>query len=155
LTPYVTNALGETLAAAEVAFVCTGHGVYAAGLDEILSAAPKLKGMVDGANVWRTDDFKKAGVGYTGIGRGTKPPSDALIEFATDSFRAVEHGVANELAALIDFLNEHYAPSDFNKVRLDRVRELAGSCVTGCVIAETQSEITAPEHQGFSSRLAT
>ncbi|MDH3491684.1 MAG: nucleotide sugar dehydrogenase [Gammaproteobacteria bacterium] len=155
LTDYFTNELGDALADADIAIICTGHGVYASGLDDILSAAPKLEGLVDGANVYGASAFEDKAVGYTGIGRGTQSPPEALIDFATESFRAVEHGVANELSALIDFLNERYASSDFNQVSLDRVRELAGSCVTGCVIAETKADLTVPEYEGFSSRLAT
>ncbi len=155
LQSYFTNDLNEALQSAEIVIICTGHGVYASGLDDILAAGKGLKGLVDGANVYARADVEAKGIGYTGIGRGQNAPSEELIEFVEKSFRAVEHGVANEVASLAEFLNENYAPTDFNRVTMDKVRELAGSCVTGCVIAEEMDQISAEEHEGFASRLAT
>jgi hypothetical protein len=62
--------------------------------------------------------------------------------------------VANELVELIDFLNERYAADAFNKVEFETVQRLAGSCVTGCRIAEPGVAGTAPAFDGFSPRLA-
>lgn len=154
LQKYFTNDLGEALDGAEIAIICTGHGVYQNDLRGILDAGAKLEGIVDGANVFRRDDLASTGVGYTGIGRGIKPPSPEFTAFVEASFRAVEQGVANEVASLADFLNSNYAAGDFNLVDFEEVRELAGSCVTGCAIAETSATITAPEYEGFTSRLA-
>ena len=155
LQSYFTNDYAEALGSAEIVIVCTGHGVYASGLDTILDAGKGLKGLVDGANVYARGDVEAKGIGYTGIGRGRNAPADALIEFVETSFRAVEHGVANEVAALADFLNGRYAPTDFNRVTMAKVRELAGSCVTGCVIAEEMATISAPNYEDFVTRLAT
>ncbi len=155
LQSYFTNDLDEALGSAEIVIVCTGHGVYASGLDAILDAGKGLKGLVDGANVYARDDVDDKGIGYTGIGRGQHAPPEEFIDFVEQSFRAVEHGVANEVSSLAEFLNASYAPTDFNRVTMDKVRELAGSCVTGCVIADEKDAIIAPNYDGFVSRLAT
>lgn len=154
LQPYFTNDLGYALENASVAIVCTGHGVYASGLQEILDSGSDLIGLVDGANVFRHDDFVGTGVKYTGVGRGQNVASGKLIDFTEESFRVMEHGAANEVAGLVDFLNENYAASDFNRVSLDVVRDLAGSCVTGCAIGATKNDLVAPELDGFKTQLA-
>ena len=59
----------------------------------------------------------------------------------------------NELSELIDFLNEHYAADGFNRVSLDTVRELAGSCVTGCAIGYPSQTNDIPQLNDFSLAL--
>ncbi len=91
---------------------------------------------------------------YTGIGRGHKAPSQALVDVTVAGFRAVGMGVANELSALIDYLNERYATDDFNRATLDEVRRLAATCTTGCDIAHPGAVAALPVVDGFTSRLA-
>lgn len=131
-----TRDLGETLAAADVAFVCVAHGAYASGRDDILAAASRLAGLFDGCNLYQADDFATHGPAYAGIGRGRRAPDEAFVRFVHDGFRLVERGVANELAALINFLNGRYATDEFDRVKFEDVRLLAGTCVTGCRIIE-------------------
>jgi hypothetical protein len=76
------------------------------------------------------------------------------VAFVEASFRAMERGTANELQGILDFLNARYAQSDFNKVQLDAVRFLSGTCVTGCDIAATGKVGAAPSFDGFTTRLA-
>jgi UDP-N-acetyl-D-mannosaminuronic acid dehydrogenase len=133
---------------------CTGHGVYQSGLDGILAAAPRADAVFDGANLFRAEAFAGRSVGYAGIGRGRLEPDQAFVAFVERAFRAMERGVANELEQLIWFLNERYAPGDFNVVRLDEVRRLAATCVTGCVIAEPGAVAPLPPHDGFDPSLA-
>jgi hypothetical protein len=154
LNPYFTNDLAKAVADAEVLYFCTGHGVYKNGLKNILSQAPKATAVIDGANLYRHADFAGGKVGYTGIGRGRKPAPAGFVEFVEASFRAMERGTANELQGIIDFLNSRYAPSDFNKVQLDTVRKLGGTCVTGCDIAQTGKIAEAPSYNGFTTHLA-
>ena len=66
----------------------------------------------------------------------------------------MERGTANELQGIIDFLNDRYAQTDFNKVQLDKVRFLGGTCVTGCDIAATGKVAAAPSFDGFTTHLA-
>lgn len=154
LIPYFTNDLAKAVGDAEVLYFCTGHGVYKNGLKDILRQAPKAVAVVDGANLYRHEDFAGSKVGYTGIGRGRKPASAAFVEFVEASFRAMERGTANELQGIIDFLNDRYAQTDFNKVQLDKVRFLGGTCVTGCDIAATGKVAAAPSFDGFTTHLA-
>lgn len=154
LTPYFTNDLTAAVKDADVLFFCTGHGVYKSGLKDILGQAAKASAVVDGANLYHHSDFAGSKVGYTGIGRGRNAATPAFIDFVEASFRAMERGTANEVQALIEFLNGRYAEGDFNKVTLDKVRYLGGTCVTGCDIAQTGKVATAPSFDGFTTHLA-
>lgn len=154
LTQYFTNDLAKAVGDAEVLFFCTGHGVYKNGLQDILRQAPKATAVIDGANLYHHKDFAGGKLGYTGIGRGRKAAPAGFVEFVEASFRAMERGTANELQGIIDFLNARYAQSDFNKVSLDTVRKLGGTCVTGCDIAQTGKVASAPSYNGFTTHLA-
>jgi len=154
LQSHFTQDLAEALKDAEYLFVCTGHKVYADDLAGIRRLAPRLKGVVDGANVFRHSDFSNGAPGYTGIGRGRRTPDEAFLDFVYRGFRAVEVGLANEVEALVDFLNSTYADSDFNRVRFTEVQRIAGTCVTGCAIVDAGPVEPAPSYQGFVPRLA-
>jgi len=154
LQGYFTNSLSAALSDADVVIICTGHRVYLSGLAEILLCGSKLIGLFDGANVYKSNQFDGKGVEYAGIGRGKMKPSEELVHFVEDSFRVVEHGVANEVEDLAKFLNSIYAPTEFNHIEMDDVRHLAGSCVTGCVITQSKRPLTAPVFDGFTSQLA-
>ncbi len=134
LDAHFTSDAGQALEDAEVVFFCTGHAVYRDGRQALLARARRAVGVVDGANLFRASDFA-GGLRYTGIGRGTTPPAPVLVEVVERAFRAMERGVANEVAALAEFLNARYASGDFNRVRFDEVRRLADTCPTGCAIA--------------------
>lgn len=155
LQGYFTRSADEALAGAKLAIFCVGHAVYANDLAGLLAKGPALEGIIDGANVFQHPGQADLGrVGYAGIGRGRQAPTPAFEAFVAESFALVERGVANELVALIDFLNGRYATDAFNAVDFAKVRELAGSCVTGCAIAEAGPVSKAPSHEGFSFRLA-
>jgi UDP-N-acetyl-D-mannosaminuronic acid dehydrogenase len=154
LTSYFSRELAASVADAEILYFCTGHGGYQRGLQEILALAPQAKAVIDGANLYRPADFAGRSIGYAGIGRGRHAPSDDFVDFVTASFRTMETGVANELAGIVDFLNDRYADSDFNKIALSEVRRLAGTCVTGCAIANTGALARVPQYGGFSTTLA-
>lgn len=158
LEAWFTQSAEEALAGARLAIFCVGHAVYARDLKGLLAKGPALQGIVDGANVFRKPSGAELGpVGYAGIGRGTQKPSAEFEAFVMASFALAERGVANELVALIQFLNKRYATDKFNAVDFERMRELAGSCVTGCAIAQA-GEVgkigEVPSYQGFSFRLA-
>ena len=152
LTDYFTNNLSTAVGDADFVFFCVGHAVYGEGIEEIVGLAREASGLFDGANLFRREQFAGR-LDYTGIGRGTEAPSAEMVEFTIQSFRAMEQGVANELDALIKFLNERYAADGFNQVSLDTVRALAGSCVTGCEIGHPTEIADVPSMEGFSSRL--
>ncbi len=154
LTDYFSRDLAASVADAEILYFCTGHGVYQRGLGEILGLAPRATGVLDGANLYQPSEFAARQIGYAGIGRGRTPPTGEFVDFVAASFRAMETGVANELDVIIAFLNDRYAGDDFNRVRLDEVRRLAATCVTGCAIANTGTVTRAPEYRGFATTLA-
>ena len=152
MTSRFTTDLGEALKKADVIFLCTAHGFYQEHRAQIASAP--AAGIVDACNLFDPHTLDGMRDRYTGIGRGHKAPSDALVDVAVKGFRAVEMGVANELSTLIDYLNERYATDDFNRATLDEVRRLAATCTTGCDIAKPGVVAALPVVDGFSSRLA-
>ncbi|HET8649833.1 MAG TPA: UDP binding domain-containing protein, partial [Gemmatimonadales bacterium] len=149
-----TNELGTALADADLVVLCTAHRVYLDNLTDILRAAPRLQALFDGANAWHRDDFSGLNIQYCGIGRGRQAPPPELVAAVLSGFRAVERGVANELAALIEFFNDQYAEDDFNRVEFETVQRLAGTCVTGCRIADPGPVAATLPFSGFEPHLA-
>lgn len=153
LEGHFTTDLSEALAGAELLFFCTAHRPYAEGREALLSLAGSAMGVVDACNLYHRNDFAGGRLGYTGIGRGRQAPPPGFADFVLKAFQAMERGTANELAATIDFLNEHYAHGEFNRVDIEEVRRIAGTCVTGCAIAPTGPVEAVPPYQGFLPRL--
>ncbi len=148
------NDLSAAVAQADVLFFCTGHAFYKESLERILELAPRASAVVDGANLYSFSDAESRRIAYAGIGRGRKAAPAGFTSFVEASFRAMERGVANEVLSLVDFLNDRYAATDFNKVSLDVLRRLSATCVTGCEIAQTGEVGEAPSFDGFATRLA-
>lgn len=151
---HFTNSMEEAVKDAEILFFGTAHKDYMDQIAAIKSAAPKLVGIVDACNLYRQEVIEGMGIGYTGIGRGKEAPTSEFVEFAYQGFLAMEKGLANEVNALVEFLNTHYAPEGFNRVAFETVQELAASCNTGCVIVDHGPVSELPEYHGFHSRLA-
>jgi UDP-N-acetyl-D-mannosaminuronic acid dehydrogenase len=137
LTALFTNDLATAVKDAEILIMCTGHRDYlGAGREAMLQAATKARALIDGCNLYHAAEIHGR-VAYTGIGRGTKAPTAELIESVYAGFRIMERGLANEVLETAEFLNERYASGDpFNQVRFTEVQRLAGTCVTGCAIAD-------------------
>ncbi len=154
-TDLFTRDLDQAMAAADVVVFCVGHTAYGDGLEGILADRDRLRTVVDACNLTSRRVVEAAGLTYTGIGRGTRAPTDELLEHVLTGFRAMERGVANELAALIEFLNQHYSQDHFGAVSWDQVQRLAGTCVTGCVLV-APGPIQAPEQPtAFTSELVS
>ncbi|NJN63816.1 MAG: nucleotide sugar dehydrogenase [Acidobacteria bacterium] len=154
LEKYFTQDANAALSGAAAAVFCVGHRVYMGdGLRDMLAMPSAPGAVVDGCNLYRAMDFRGTPIRYTGIGRGQKAPSPALVAFVTESFRIMETGLANELDSLIGFLNDRFASGSFNQVQLSEVRRIAGTCVTGCAIGTPGAVSRVPEHEGFSLRL--
>lgn len=154
LAPCFSRDLATALKGAEIVILCTGHREYMERQDDIFALATECKGVVDACNLWRAGSVATRGVGYTGIGRGTRAPSAALVAAVAAGFRAVETGVANEVDRLCRFLNERYAADGFNRVQFADVQRIAGTCVTGCRIVDAGPVGTPPTAGGFRSRMA-
>jgi UDP-N-acetyl-D-mannosaminuronic acid dehydrogenase len=155
LTSVFTRDLPAAVAAAEVIFLCTGHRDYLEQRNALLDAAPKAAGVVDGCNLWHTRDLAGRQITYAGIGRGTTAPAPELVDAVVAGFRAVEAGVANEVDALVCFLNGRYAADGFNQVRFADVQRIARTCVTGCAIVDPAPVAALPAASGFNARLVT
>ena len=154
LQKHFTRDLDEALASADYIIFCTGHQIYGQSLPAIVSGAPGLKGIVDGCNLYKRADVEALGIPYAGIGRGTHIPEPDFVDFVYESFRSMEYGVANEVRFLVDFLNETYSGTGFNRVDFKEVQRIADTCVTGCHIVSPHPVSHRPEYNGFSSRLA-
>ncbi len=148
-----TRDLDRALSGAELLFVCTAHKVYAEGRADIVKRAKGASGLVDGCNLYRRGDFAGSGLGYAGIGRGTREPESEFADFVYRGFQSMERGLANELAGVLDFLNARYAGDEFSRARFGEVQRLAGTCVTGCVIADPGTVAPLPPYRGFLPRL--
>jgi UDP-N-acetyl-D-mannosaminuronic acid dehydrogenase len=151
LAELFTRDLEAAVAPAEVVILCTAHRVYLDQRAALLQAARHATAVVDACNAWRAGDAGDRG--YAGIGRGTEPPSAELVADVAAGFRAVERGVANEVQALVDFLNDRYAADGFNRVRFEDVQRIAGTCVTGCAIADPGAAEPPAGRSGFRSVL--
>ncbi len=149
----LTHNLSEALREAEYVFICTAHSVYADGLGEIISSAPMARGLFDACNAYPHFELNHETIHMTGIGKGKKAPSSILTDFVYNGFRAMETGVANEVAMLCSFFNQEYHLDDFNRVHYDRVRELAGTCTTGCDLGQPGPVTHFTNYNGFIPRL--
>ncbi|MFZ2052744.1 MAG: nucleotide sugar dehydrogenase [Candidatus Aminicenantales bacterium] len=146
--------LGRAVAPAQIIVFATAHHFYLEHAQEIPLLAPRLAGVFDGCNLFRESPAPAGPVRFAGIGKGRKEPEKGLLDSVASSFRAVEAGFANEIRSLLDFLNERYADDEFSRVDFGTVRELAGTCVTGCDIVLPSAISGVPAFEGFSSRLA-
>lgn len=151
LGPVFTNDLHSALGTADLVVLCTAHRDYM-DIDRVLALAPIASGVVDACNLL-PDPATRPQLSYTGIGRGSLRPPEALIEAVSAGFRAVERGVANEVESLIDFLNPTYAATPFERVDLREVQRLAATCGTGCRIVDPGPVEPPPRNAGFRSRL--
>lgn len=142
--------LNKVLSDAEVVFLCTAHKVYMEEKKSI-AHAPKLEGIMDACNIFKSKDFP--GVKYSGIGRGIGKSEPAFIDFVYESFRAMEALLALEVVGLINFYNEKYTFNAYNKVKFRDVQRLARTCSTGCEIAEPVRPEKIPHYDGIVLRL--
>ncbi|MEO8398740.1 MAG: nucleotide sugar dehydrogenase [Ignavibacteriaceae bacterium] len=153
LKKHFTSDLEKSLSEAQIVIICTAHKLYIDKKDFIINHNHNLFGIVDGCNIYQHDDFIGKNIGYTGIGRGKETPTDSFIESVYEQFKIVETGTANEVQMLVDFLNLNYADGDFNKIKFSDVQKLAGSCNTGCEIANTGNIKNINPPDGFKSSL--
>jgi UDP-N-acetyl-D-mannosaminuronic acid dehydrogenase len=148
LLHHFTNDLSFALQQVEVVIACTAHRDYSSGREAIIASSSGLRAVVDACNLWSREQFEPA-IAYTGIGKGLRPPGAELIEFVSKGFRHIEHGFARELRDTIYFLNGRYAHDEFSAVSYPEVQRLAGTCSTGCRLADPNpAQELAPLH-GF------
>ncbi len=145
-----TRDFDKAIVSAEYIFICTAHNFYSRHKEKIFNSK-SLKGIVDACNIFMGEINNNI---YTGIGRGNKSPDSEFIDFVFYSFKNMETGVANELMDLINFFNENYCESEFNKINFSEVQALAASCSTGCLIADPKPVQNLPIYKNFYSTLS-
>jgi hypothetical protein len=148
-----TRDLGAAVREADVLVLCCPHRVYADGWNELVACAPRARAVLDAAHLVAPEAAAGASLAYAGIGRGSAAAPEALVDEVYHGFEAVERGVANEVAALVEFLNVHYADGEFNRVQFTEVQRIAGTCPTGCAIVDAGAVVSPPGTIGFRSRL--
>lgn len=145
--------LKGALSTAEVIVFCTAHRVYHEDLELILRAAPRLKFIFDGCNLFGQAGIPASGISFKGLGKGLGKPPEELMGYAFQGFRVMGRGFANEIESFIRFANERYASDRFNRVDFKRVKAIAETCVTGCRITDPGPVKGPAPWDGFSSRL--
>lgn len=149
---FLTRDLVAAVKDADIIILGTAHKEYLDRIDEVVSGK-NLKGVMDACNIYKRSYFEQRGIPYAGLGRGTDEPTADFIDFVTQSFQAMETGLANELNNLIKFYNANYAFDEFNKVEFSQVQKLAKTCSTGCEIADSGKIESVPVFNEFSSKL--
>jgi len=128
----------------------TAHKIYLDNFEKMFSNSTAIKGVLDGCNIYKAEKFKNNSIPFCGIGKGKQKPEKEFIDFVEKSFKIMETGVGNEVDQLCSFLNEKYAQNEFNKVIFSKVQELAGSCSTGCIIADKGKIDEIPSYKNHS-----
>ena len=65
----------------------------------------------------------------------------------------METGFANEIDSFIRFANDRYALDEFNRADFEKVKAIAETCTTGCLLAGPGPVEEPARWDGFSSRL--
>jgi hypothetical protein len=145
--------LADALATAEVVVVCVPHQQYLHGGQRWLPHAQRLRSVIDACNAYRASEIASTVVRYSGMGRGFRRPSGALIEGVVAGLRAVMRGVGHEAAMLVEQLNQQFPSDAFGRARIDQVRMLTTCCVSQCNVAGLEPIAPVAMVDGFRSRL--
>jgi UDP-N-acetyl-D-mannosaminuronic acid dehydrogenase len=145
--------LADALATAEVVVVCVAHRQYLRGGERWLPHAQRARSVIDACHAYRASEIASPVVRYAGIGRGLRRPSGALIDAVTSGLQTVMRGVGNEVAMLVEQINEEFARDASMRVNLADVRRLASCCVSRCDVGGPAPVTPLPSVDGFRSRL--
>jgi UDP-N-acetyl-D-mannosaminuronic acid dehydrogenase len=148
---WLTRDLEGAIGDAHVVFACTAHTAYVSARQRIIAAT--RKSLVDACNLFRPEDVTVLGRRYLGVARGSRLPSETLVDDVYAGFRAIERGVANEVAMLCDFLNNRFAHTPEERVEFADVQRLAAECPTGCAIVGAGPVAARTFRSGFRSAL--
>lgn len=148
-----TNDLEKTIKECDYIIIGTAHKLYIDEFDSIFDSTKNILGVVDGCNIYKKIQFGANKIPYFGIGRGNQKADEKFLDFIEKSFNLMETGVGNEVNQLCDFLNNTYASDEFNKVKFNKVQELAASCSTGCIIADTGTVTELPTYNNHTFTL--
>jgi UDP-N-acetyl-D-mannosaminuronic acid dehydrogenase len=149
LTEAFTRDFDEALAGADGVIVCAAHRFYR---EEWPRRGPTSVGrpaVFDGCHLFSRREAPE----LAGLGKGKNAPSEALVEFGLESFRAMEIGLALEIEAFVDFVNQAY-PAPRNGLAFEDIGRLAGTCVTGCRLVPPGRVSAVPAYKETVLRLA-
>ncbi|MHB8055275.1 MAG: nucleotide sugar dehydrogenase [Candidatus Aminicenantales bacterium] len=149
LTGVFTRDFEQAVSGADGIVVCAAHDFYRREWPGVVGAFPGRPAVFDGCHLHSRDEQPD----IPGLGKGHLAPSKEFVEFATESFRAVERGVALEIEAFVEFVNEAY-PDAFNRLSFEEISRLAGTCVTGCRLVSPAAVDAVPVFREASLRLA-
>ncbi|MCX6565878.1 MAG: UDP-glucose/GDP-mannose dehydrogenase family protein, partial [Candidatus Aminicenantes bacterium] len=144
-----TRDLERALTGRDGIVVCAAHDFYRREWPKILRSFPGKPAVFDGCHLHGRAEEP----GIPGLGKGRASPFPELIAFALESFRAVEHGVALEIEAFVEFINTAY-PDAGNRLVFEDISRLAATCVTGCRLVPPAPVTSLPVFRGAALRLA-
>jgi UDP-N-acetyl-D-mannosaminuronic acid dehydrogenase len=153
VTDAFTRELDVAVGKADLLLLCCPHRVYAEGWLDLVACAPRARDVFDACHLLTAELMSRDGRRHAGIGRGRSTPSEELVTAVHSGFEAVERGVANEVGAIVDFLNRRFADGDFNRIRFPEVQRIAATCPTGCTIVAPGEVMPPTGTAGFESRL--
>jgi UDP-N-acetyl-D-mannosaminuronic acid dehydrogenase len=145
--------LAEALAAAEVVVLCVAHERYLRDGGRWLHHAQRLRTVVDACDAYRAAQIASTAVRYAGIGRGIGMPSAPLVAAVAAGLRAVERGLANEAAMLVERIGDRLGAEGHGRLDLSTVQRLTACCVSRCELGEPGRVERVPPVDGFRSRL--
>jgi UDP-N-acetyl-D-mannosaminuronic acid dehydrogenase len=145
--------LAEALATAEVVVVCVAHDRYLRDGGRWLQHAQRLRTVVDACDAYRAPQIASTAVRYAGIGRGIAMPSAALVGAVAAGLRAVERGLANEAAMLLQRIDARLGNDGHDRLDFAAARRLTACCVSRCELGEPGGVERVPAVDAFRSRL--
>ena len=148
-----TRNIEDAVGPAEIVVFCAAHAAYRDLPAALLAPRTGGKKLFDGCGLTSSGRADGAQASLPGIGKGRGAPTPAFLDFVFGSFKTVELGVANETAALVDFLNDRFAGDAFNRADFKDVQRLAATCITGCRIVNPAPVTDLLFHGGFALRL--
>lgn len=154
LADQFTPDLDEALRYASVVFAATGHQSYRDLGARLRQDSSGIDAVIDACALFHPVDFDGSRVRYAGIGQGRRAPNGQLVRSVASMYRAVSRGVANEVEALVKFLNAQYGDGSFNQLDASEVRRLAATSWCECRLERPGDIRNVQEHEGFMSGLA-
>jgi UDP-N-acetyl-D-mannosaminuronic acid dehydrogenase len=145
--------LAEALATAEVVVVCVAHERYLRDGGRWRQHAQRLRTVIDACDAYHASQIASTVVRYAGIGRGIGLPSAPLVAAVAAGLRAVERGLANEVAMLVECIDARLGTGGHARLDLDAARRLTACCISRCELDEPGSVERVPSVDGFRSRL--
>ena len=118
-----------------------------------LQHAQRLRTVIDACDAYHASQIASTAVRYTGIGRGIGLPSAPLVGAVAAGLRAVERGLANEAALLLERIDARLGADGHARLDHDAARGLTACCISRCELDEPGSIERVPSVDGFRSRL--